>query len=63
MIQWYFQALKLYRRWDSPTMRIFSITSKSHQVVEFVVGLLWMLASFAIVLFVKKYLKKTLKTE
>ncbi|EPB83012.1 hypothetical protein HMPREF1544_10242 [Mucor circinelloides 1006PhL] len=49
--------------WDSPTMRIFSITSKSHQVVEFVVGLLWMLASFAIVLFVKKYLKKTLKTE
>jgi hypothetical protein len=44
-------------------MRIFYITSKSHQVVEFVIGLLWMLASFAIVLFVKKYLKKTLKTE
>lgn len=44
-------------------MRIFYITSKSHQVVEFVIGLLWMLTSFAIVLFVKKYLKKTLKTE
>ncbi|KAF1801387.1 Nicastrin-domain-containing protein [Mucor lusitanicus] len=49
--------------WDSPTMRIFLITSTSHQVVEFVLGLLWMLASFATVLFVKKYLKKTLKTE
>ncbi|KAK4512992.1 uncharacterized protein ATC70_003703 [Mucor velutinosus] len=49
--------------WDSPAMRIFSITSTSHQIVEFVVGLLWMLASFTTVLFVKKYLKKTLKTE
>ncbi|KAI8075954.1 uncharacterized protein B0P05DRAFT_149172 [Gilbertella persicaria] len=49
--------------WDNPSMRIFLTTSHTHQIVEFVIGLLWLITSFISVFFVKKYLVKTLKTE
>lgn len=39
------------------------VTSKTHQVVELVLGILWALASFATVWFIKKYLHKTMKIE
>jgi hypothetical protein len=42
-------------------MRVITVTSTRHQVVELVIGLLWLLASIAIVLYLKKYLRKTLK--
>jgi hypothetical protein len=44
-------------------MRVFLVTSKAQQVVEFVVGILWAAISAVVVLFVKKYLKKAMKTE
>ncbi|KAI8365653.1 Nicastrin-domain-containing protein [Choanephora cucurbitarum] len=49
--------------WNTPSMRIFLVTSYTHQVVEFVVGLLWISLSIVTVFFLKKYLKKTFKTE
>jgi hypothetical protein len=50
-------------RWDEPQLRIFNITSKIHQAVELVIGLLWAIVSFATVWFVKGYLRKSLKVE
>lgn len=44
-------------------MRIFLVTSKSHQVIELVVGLLWISISFTVVLLLQKYFKKALKIE
>ncbi|GAA5797439.1 hypothetical protein HPULCUR_002823 [Helicostylum pulchrum] len=49
--------------WDPPALRIFLVTSKTHQIIELVVGLLWMTISFMLVLFLKRYLTKTFKTE
>ncbi|CEI91268.1 hypothetical protein RMCBS344292_05565 [Rhizopus microsporus] len=49
--------------WDEPQLRIFNITSKIHQAIELVIGLLWAIVSFATVWFVKGYLRKSLKVE
>ncbi|KAI7901564.1 Nicastrin-domain-containing protein [Cokeromyces recurvatus] len=47
--------------WNDPSVRIFSVISKTHQVVELMVGLIWTITSIIIVFITKKYLKKTLK--
>lgn len=49
--------------WDTPTFRIFFVVSNAHQIVELVVGLIWFIVSFATVFVLKKYLRKSLKTE
>jgi hypothetical protein len=50
-------------RWDDPVVRTFLITSKRTQIMELMVGLAWLIISIITVLFIKRYLKKTLKTE
>ncbi|KAI9289178.1 Nicastrin-domain-containing protein [Umbelopsis sp. AD052] len=47
--------------WNPPTMRVYSVTSTRHQVIELVIGVLWLVSSIIIVLYLKRYLKKTLK--
>ncbi|GAB5589833.1 hypothetical protein Unana1_04733 [Umbelopsis nana] len=47
--------------WDPTSMRVFTVTSTRHQVVELVIGLIWLLISIGSVLYLKKYLRKTLK--
>lgn len=42
-------------------MRVYTTTSVQHQVVELVIGILWLLASIGVVWYLKKYLRKTLK--
>ncbi|KAI8971483.1 Nicastrin-domain-containing protein [Mycotypha africana] len=49
--------------WDTTVFRIFSVTSQSQQIIELIVGILWAILSVVAILFMKKYLKKTLKTE
>ncbi|OAD77687.1 hypothetical protein PHYBLDRAFT_164583 [Phycomyces blakesleeanus NRRL 1555(-)] len=49
--------------WDTPTMRVFLVTSTKHQVIELVVGVLWTLISIAVVIFGRSFLKKTFKTD
>ncbi|KAI8582078.1 hypothetical protein K450DRAFT_228897 [Umbelopsis ramanniana AG] len=47
--------------WNPPSMRVYTVTSTRHQVVELVIGILWLVSSIIIVLYLKRYLKKTLK--
>ncbi|KAJ2959748.1 hypothetical protein NQZ79_g4838 [Umbelopsis isabellina] len=47
--------------WDPPVMRVYTTTSVRHQVVELVIGILWLLSSIGVVWYLRKYLRKTLK--
>ncbi|ORY89548.1 Nicastrin-domain-containing protein [Syncephalastrum racemosum] len=49
--------------WSTPSYRIFLVTSWTHQVVELIVGILWLIASVLGVLFVQRWMKKTFKVE
>ena len=50
-------------RWNAPMLRIFLVTSRKHQIIELVVGILCTVASVAAVLFGKRFFKKTFKID
>lgn len=53
----------LFARWDAPVLRTYLVTSKTHQIVELVIGILWTLFSIAAVLFNRKYMKRAFKID
>ncbi|CDH57981.1 nicastrin [Lichtheimia corymbifera JMRC:FSU:9682] len=49
--------------WNAPMLRVFLVTSRKHQIVELVVGILCTIASMTAVLFGKRFFKKTFKID
>ncbi|KAF7729030.1 hypothetical protein EC973_005061 [Apophysomyces ossiformis] len=49
--------------WNTPMFRVFLVMSKSYQIMELLVGIVWALISIVTVVFAQRYLKKVLKTD